>query len=206
MCSTSAAKQAAIAIRGGERPAPRNSTRKATTSSATYSARPTIPCSAATVTGIVCEADVAFCDGRSWVALVLGFETSPSRSPAAGVRRTVPGRLRSASCARSSRCSSSRRCPSGRSAGSPAPAARRQRRARRARRADVQRRAHRPSARRRARPGRAAARRCSTARSSSPGPASSHASTAAPTSTSRRRRPTARPSSRAIITSARKRP
>ena len=60
VCSTSAAKHAAIAIRGGERPAPRNRTRKAATSSATYTASPMIPCSAATVIGIVCDADTAF--------------------------------------------------------------------------------------------------------------------------------------------------
>src|SRR5207253_9440870 len=49
VCSTSAAKQAAIAIRGGERPAPRKSTAKADTSSTKYTDRPMRPCSAATV-------------------------------------------------------------------------------------------------------------------------------------------------------------
>jgi len=60
VCSTSAAKQAEIAIRGGERPAPVNSTANAAISRATYSASPISPCSAATVTGIVCDAAVAF--------------------------------------------------------------------------------------------------------------------------------------------------
>ena len=46
--------------RGGERPTPRNRTTKALTKSATYNVSPMIPCSAATVTGIVCEAVVAW--------------------------------------------------------------------------------------------------------------------------------------------------
>ena len=60
VCSTSAAKHAASAIRGGDRPAPWNSTANAAISSATYTAKPIMPCSAATVIGIVCEAEVAF--------------------------------------------------------------------------------------------------------------------------------------------------
>ena len=61
MCAGRAPRSiAASAIRGGERPAPLKSTQSAARSSATYTARPTIPCSAATVIGIVWEAEVAF--------------------------------------------------------------------------------------------------------------------------------------------------
>ena len=145
-----------------------------------------IPCSAAIVIGIVCEAEVAFSAVARAVALVLAFRTSPSRSPAADAPRTVPGRRRSGWRARSSRCWSSRPSPSGRSAGWPA------------------RRAARPARPRRAPPRRRASRARpsdtppSTARPSSSAamldceklvtsPASSQASSAAPISTSRRR-------------------
>ena len=121
MCSTSAAKQAAIAIRGGERPARRKSTQKALDEQQRRRApSPRIPCSAATVTGIVCDAEVAF-----WVfalrvvQLVLRFEGARAVALRAAVARTVRGRPRSASCARWSRCWSTLPSPSGRSAGSP---------------------------------------------------------------------------------------
>ena len=65
-------------------PAPLNSTRKATSSSATYTASPTIPCSAATVTGIVWEAEIGVLRRSLCCGACTRFRTSPSRSPPAG--------------------------------------------------------------------------------------------------------------------------
>ena len=78
VCNTSAATHAATPIRGGARAALRKRTAAALISSATYSASPSSPCSAATVTGIVCEAEVAFwAVVREWRLYSLSKEPDP---------------------------------------------------------------------------------------------------------------------------------
>ena len=59
MCKTSAVNAAATAARRSEVQAPDHSRTKAATSRARYTASPTAPCSAATVTGIVWDAAAA---------------------------------------------------------------------------------------------------------------------------------------------------
>ena len=162
--------------------------RERATSSATYSASPMIPCSAATVTGIVCEAEVAFSALALRVTLVLGFE----RPRAVALERAFGEQFEAARdqrwCARWWRCWPSRPSPSGRSAGSAgAPAARRARERQRARRDtySVARTLQRQAASTASPSSSAAMLDCEKLVTS---PASSHASTAAPTSTSRRAR------------------
>jgi hypothetical protein len=83
--ATSATKAAATAARSGTRRAPRNRRASAAASSARYATSPITPCSAATVTGIVCEAEAAR-SGETCSARRYSRANEPEPWPTSGSR------------------------------------------------------------------------------------------------------------------------
>ena len=96
MWTTSPANAATANARAADHRAPRASRTNAAMSSARYTASPTIPCSAATVTGIVCDADTARrLEASSWRRYSRANDADPWPSTGASPNRRSPPAMRS---------------------------------------------------------------------------------------------------------------